>query len=107
MAIVTTYVCDVTGKNGTDRYDFVEIDINATQQFNKSGYWSNNKVNVKKLVHIDVARNLNLVQVVGDEVTKPEVTFESKLATLLKDYVEEIAYEAGSEGASNYILHRG
>lgn len=102
MAIVTTYVCDVSGKNGTEKFDFVTIEIIASENRLVRGYHAVEKVKVNKLVHKDIAAKLNLLAIEGDVKEQPEVTFESKLAILLKDYVEEIAYEAGAEAASNY-----
>lgn len=93
MAIVTTYVCDVTGKSGTEKPDFVEVSIVATQfQYQSSGYCSQFKAaDIKKLVHKDVAQKLNLYHYEDAKNTvQPEVTFEGKLKALLEDFVQEI-----------------
>ena len=102
MAIVTTYVCDVTGRHGTDKADFINVKITADNTHVKGLGYSQRTLEVSKLVHIDIARTLNLVHSTVAEAILPEVTFESKLTTLLRDFVEEIAYEAGQEAASNY-----
>ena len=106
MAIITTYVCDVTGKSSQDKTEFVEVTISA------NGFWSNNpgvffaegstKKSTTKFLHKDVAAKLGVLLVKKDEPVQPEPTFESKLVTLLKDYVEDIAYEFATEACSNY-----
>jgi hypothetical protein len=101
MAVITTYVCDVSGKQGEQK-DFVNVDIVAQKLVD--GYYD--KISIKKLVHIDVARKLNLISPPKGEGAQPEPTLESKLLVLLKEYIVDIAYEAGgeagSEAASNY-----
>ena len=101
MAVITTYVCDVSGKQG-NKEDFVDVQIKA---FPSTGYNSYNCVIINKLIHKDVAYKLGMVKG-PSEVQQPEPTLESKLMILLKDYITELAYEAGgeagSEAASNY-----
>lgn len=103
MAIVTTYVCDVSGKASQDKTDFVEVTINA-HEFHSIGAGTayvkqDTKKTQTKFIHKDVAGKLALLNPAKGEDAQPEPTFESKLATLLKDYIEEIAYEAGAEAA--------
>ncbi len=104
MAIITTYICDVSGMQGAAT-DFVEINITPS----KVSYHSNfhTTPSVKKIIHKSVAEKFKfLLPQKGTEET-PEPTLESKLIALLKDYVSEIAYEAGSEGAADAMSHRG
>jgi hypothetical protein len=96
MAIITTYVCDVTGKQGEQK-DFVKVDITAQKLVD--GYYD--KTSQQKLIHIDVARKLNLISPPKGQEAEPEPTLESKLMVLLKEYISDIAYEAGAETASN------
>jgi hypothetical protein len=96
VAIVTTYVCDVSGVTGQDKKDFVEVRIEA--DLNKSIY---ERVTINKLVHRDVALKLNLVKPQGTEVKHPEPTFESKLTTLLTDYLNDLVYDEVSNQLSN------
>lgn len=99
MAIVTTYVCDVSGKQG-NKEDFVDVKIRAVKLYN--GHY--NPVEISKLIHMDVAKNLHLVAMNKEEKEKiPEPTLESKLTTLLREYIEELAYEAGHEAAINAV----
>lgn len=111
MAIVTTYVCDVSGKASQDKTEFVEVTVSAVGYYTVQGtgpyIQQDTKKTQTKFVHKDVAGKLALLNPPKGEEAQPEPTFESKLATLLREYVEEIAYEAGSEGASNYMSHRG
>lgn len=95
MAVITTYVCDVSGKQGNQE-DFFEVKVTATPS-GKSGYYS--QCSLLKLVHKDIAEKLHLVVV--KENPPPELTLESKLMVLLKDYIADIAYEAGAEAAAH------
>ena len=96
MAIVTTYVCDVSGVSGQDKKDFVEV-----KMYSDLGKASYDRVIITKLIHRDVALRLNLVKPQHDEVVQPEVTFESKLTTLLKDYVADLVCDEVSSQMSN------
>lgn len=96
MAVVTTYVCDVSGVSGQDKKDFIEVRIDA--DLGKPSY---DRVTITKLIHRDVALKLNLVKPQKDEVAQPEVTFESKLTTLLTDYIGDLVYDAVSTEISN------
>jgi hypothetical protein len=97
MAIITTYVCDVSGVTGA-KEDFVDVQIRANKTYGGNSY---DTVIINKVIHKDVALKLNLVKD-KVELQQPEPTFESKLGVLLREFVEEIAYEAGAEAASNY-----
>lgn len=99
MAIVTTYVCDVSGLSGTDKKDFIDVRISADNSNVPGIGYSQRQLVITKLLHISVARKLNLVSIPNGEELQPEVTIESKLAALMKDYIQEIAYEAGAEAA--------
>jgi len=96
MAIITTYVCDVSGKQGA-KEEFVKVSISSQTNLSDSYH---TKKTIEKVVHMDVARKLNLLNEKTAE-PQPEPTLESKLVTLLKDFVSDIAYEAASEAASN------
>lgn len=91
MAIVTTYVCDVSGVSGTDRKDFCDIEIsNKIYSAFGDGFCSQTKTD-KRIVHKDVAKRLGLTFEKKEEAEKiPEVTFESKLKTLLQDWVGDL-----------------
>jgi hypothetical protein len=95
MAVITTYVCDVSGKQGEQK-DFVKVDIMAQKLVD--GYHDKKAIN--KLVHIDVARKMNLIEPPKGVEAQPEPTLESKLLVLLKEYIQDIAYEAGGEAGS-------
>ena len=101
MAIVTTYICDISGKQGVQE-DFFEIKITTTPSGKAHIHYSQNIQT--KLVHKEVAEKLHLC--VLKDNPNPEPTFESKLSALLIDYVKEIAYEAGCEGAMSYMTNR-
>lgn len=93
MAIITTYICDVSGVTG-DRKDFVEVSIGSkyTQPNGYQGY--GNKI--EKLVHKDVAVKLGLVDACrykSDAENPPAITFEGKLKALLEDHVAELVQE--------------
>jgi hypothetical protein len=97
MAIVTTYVCDVTGKSGANKEDFVTVEIRSNAYFSNNmgaSYSQFGAKTISKLVHLDIAKKLNLVDTYrgsSTEVTKPpEVSFEGKLKALLEDFVQEI-----------------
>lgn len=112
MAIVVTYICDVTGKTSVRKDDFVDVTITAHGFFeysaggNSFGINNSSKKTINKFIHKDVALRLNLIAPPPKVEPQPEPTLESKLMVLLKEYVHEIAYEAGaeagSEAASNY-----
>lgn len=99
MAVVTTYVCDVSGVSGTDKKDFIDVKIVADSSNVPGLGYQQRQLVINKLLHISVARKLNLVNVANGEELQPEVTIESKLVTLMKDFIQEIAYEAGAEAA--------
>lgn len=106
MAVVTTYVCDVSGVSGTDKSDFVTVEIKSYQHFPSSGgtsYGSQCAVSVAKLVTKDVATKLGLTQPpkVKEEPAQPQVTFESSLTVLLTDYIKGLVYEEVEAAASN------
>lgn len=90
MAIVTNYICDVTGKTSNNKKDFVTVKISALNHSSTQSY--NATFTIEKLVHIDTARKLNLVNLTGSEVDKapPELTFEGKLRVMLEDFVQDI-----------------
>lgn len=97
MGIITTYVCDVSGKQGKQE-DFVEVKINTT---NYNDQYRRNHT-ITKMVHIDVAKKLNLIALnVAEKEANPEPTLESKLIVLLKEYIGDIAYESAQEAISN------
>lgn len=102
MGIVTTYVCDVSGVTGP-KDDFHEVKVISTP-LSSGAYQS---LTVVKHVHKDVALKLHLLRSMPSADVPPEPTIESKLTTVLKEYISDLAYEAGEEGASNYLSHRG
>jgi len=99
MSIVTTYVCDVSGKNGTNREDFVDVQISATEYWKVGQHAASTKtpVKVSKLVCRDIALKLNLIPVAKDDPVVPEVTFEGKLKALLTDYIDTIVADSVAE----------
>jgi hypothetical protein len=104
MAMITTFVCDVSGKVGPAE-EFLNIGINLSKQNYAAPFQTVS--NFSKLIHIDVARKLNLVLPPKGVEAQPEPTLESKLLVLLKEYITDIAYEAGSEGAAEAVRHSG
>jgi hypothetical protein len=107
MSIVTTYVCDVSGKSGTSRANFVDVTITA------SGYTLTNgnpylrpKMTITKLISKDIALKLNLVPPDKGEETQPEVTMEGKLKALLTDYIDSIVNESVAEQVSLALNNR-
>jgi hypothetical protein len=104
MAKVINYVCDISGKTSTDPTDFIQVKVEAVTHkpdgtLNPNYLWPT--VTIIKLVHKDIATKLNLVRVPKDAVAEPEVTFESKLALLLKDYIESVVTDAVADEMSN------
>lgn len=99
MGVVTTYVCDVSGVQGKVE-EFVKVSIAANKATFAAKFHT--VTNTEKFIHVDVARKLNLVLPEVVQEKQPEPTLESKLMTLLKDYVADIAYESASEACSNY-----
>lgn len=93
MAIITTYVCDISGKQGV-REDFVEATIHGLS-FNSNAYrYGCNKKVVTKLVHYDTALKLGIIDPKsGDTAPEQVPTFESQLSTLLKDYIADLVYD--------------
>lgn len=103
MGIVTTYVCDISGKSSQDKTEFVEItitgcgfgDYNKDYPDKQRNYYQdvNNKKIVNKFVYKDVAEKFGLIKA-KEETSSPEVTFESKLIALLQDWKDSIVEEA-------------
>lgn len=107
MSIVTTYVCDVSGKNGTNREDFVDVQISANGHYRTSpttttGY---TPLRINKLVHKDIAIKLNLYSAPPDTPV-PEVTFEGKLKALLTEYVDSIVADSVAETVYQAMQNR-
>jgi hypothetical protein len=96
MAVVTTYVCDVSGVSGQNKNDFVGIRIDGD-----TSKPSCNRITIDKLVHRDIALKLNLVKPEKGELAQPEVTFESKLTTLLTDFISNLVYDEVEAAVSN------
>lgn len=91
MAIVKTFVCDVSGVSGGEKSDFVVIKI--VSQAPEGGYYPKTRT-IERLIHLDVAKRLHLiVQSKHEEEKVAEATFESKLKTLLQDWVSELVEE--------------
>lgn len=91
MAIVTTYVCDITGKSGTEIKDFIEVTVSSKDSTRNS--WDCQYF-TKKLVHYDVALKLGIVSNRNNRKEEvPAPTFESQLTTLLKDYIDDLLTE--------------
>lgn len=101
MAIVTTYICDVSGKSGSNKEDFIQVEIISTvykaNNYSQGGYGSDRTTSATKLVSREVALKLNLVPAKTIEEAQPEVTFESKLTTLLKDYISDLVVDEVSD----------
>ena len=109
MAIVTNYICDVSGKSSTDKRNF--IDVIVTAKADPSGYcYGAHTMTISKLIHKETAAKLKLLPIDrGDkeDETIPTPTFESQIATLLRDFVQELAYESGGEAAAEYMHRHG
>lgn len=97
MAIVTTYICDISGKQGV-REDFVEVTINGLSFNSNAYYYGFNKKAITKLVHYDVALNLGVIDPKRNDVAPEQTpTFESQLSSLLKDYIADLVYDEVAE----------
>ena len=103
MAMITTYICDVSGKQGVAE-DFINVSLSLSKQVYTAKFITVS--NFTKLIHIDVARKLNLVLPPKGEEAQPEPTLESKLLVLLKEYIQDIAYEAGGEAGAEAASNR-
>jgi hypothetical protein len=103
MAIITTYVCDVSGKQSNDISEFVKVTI-SSRGHKKDGGNDYSGMTNEKFIHREVALKLNIIGVRKDlnEEAQPEVTFESKLTTLLKDYINDLV----ADEVSDQISHR-
>lgn len=102
MAVVTTYVCDVSGKQGDDKTQFVTVEVGVTKFMNYGTGMASSRANtITKLIHVDVANKLCLLPPDKMDDPKPQPTFESQLTTLLKDYINDIVYEEVSTQISN------
>ena len=101
MAVVTTYICDVSGVQGR-REEFVEVYVKATAFDTSAGQYGSTSKIITKLVHYNVAFKLGLLnpKKTGTEVIV-EPTFESALGTLLKQYVDDLVYDSVSDAMSN------
>ena len=105
MGIVTTYICDISGKQG-NKDDFVSVKINATSfsKMTAGGYvYPSEKVEIEKFIHKDVAEKLKLLPQQQSRDDIPTPTFESQLTTLLKDYIADLVYDEVAEAVSNKL----
>lgn len=93
MGIVTTYICDISGKQG-DKKDFVNVVLKSTPE-NTAGYNTYNaSTTISKFVHYDVAVKLGILSPRSKDVAPEQVpTFESQLSALLKDYIADLVYD--------------
>jgi len=93
MAIVTTYICDISGKQG-DKKDFVNVSLKSVPE-NTTGYSAYaHTTEIRKLVHYDVAVKLGILNPRSkDEIPEQIPTFESQLGVLLKDYIADMVYD--------------
>lgn len=95
MAIVTTYICDISGKQGNEE-DFVSITIQSVPLKKKTtgGFiYESDKITHVRLVHKDVADKLKLFPKSVSKEDIPTPTFESQLSSLLKDYIADLVYD--------------
>lgn len=92
MATIITYVCDVSGVNGTNKEDFVDVKISSTYYEPFGDSFSGRNFNQPvKLIHKDVAKRLGLLPPPKSPEEAPaEVTFESKLVALMKEWTEDL-----------------
>lgn len=88
MATIITYICDATGKSSNNKEDFVNVEIVSRSQ--TGDYNKDKPLTIKKIIHIDIAKKLNMINIMNNEPTPPEVTFEGKLKALLEDHVSEL-----------------
>lgn len=93
MATIITYVCDVSGVSGTRKEDFAEVSI-STLSYTTHASGATTRSNLAqpvKLIHNDVAKRLGLLPPPKPpEEPLAEVTFESKLSALLKEWTEDL-----------------
>lgn len=104
MALIKTYICDVSGKQSNLAEDFFSVSIESTEIRADGNHYRGGSKNcsVIKLVHKEVANKLGLIKTnIKTEEIVPEVTFESQLTVLLKDYINEIVYEEVSTQISS------
>jgi len=94
MGIVTTYICDISGKQG-DKKDFVNVVLKSTPESTigyGGAYLATTTIN--KFVHYDVAVKLGILNPRSKDVAPEQVpTFESQLSALLKDYIADLVYD--------------
>lgn len=104
MGAVTTYICDVSGKQGQDKSEFVGVRITSTL-YNANGqtnnYSGSSTPTIEKLLHREVALKLGLLLPKKDEPPQPAITLESQLTTVLKDYIAGLVHDEVSDAVSN------
>lgn len=110
MSVHVTYVCDVSGVSSSDLTQFIRIKIHSETHKLKQNATAYSAavyevpyggLTVTKLIHKDVATKLNLLPNVKEEDKQPEMTFESKLQVLLKEYIDDAVYESVENGLAN------
>ena len=101
MAIVTTYICDISGKQG-DKKDFVRVEVQSTCEDTAGYQYGSHTKRINKVVHYEVALKLGLINPRRNDVA-PEATptFESQLSSLLKDYIADLVYDEVADQMSN------
>ena len=93
MAVVTTYVCDVTGFSSNNEKEFISVGLKT--YYKEHPVYNKRDLDINRLVHLPVAKKLGLVHPITDEdkeVATP--TFESQLSILLKSYIDDLVYES-------------
>jgi hypothetical protein len=102
MAIVTTYICDISGKQG-DKKEFVTVIINSTPHSNEGYSYQGGSKTIEKLVHYDVALKLGIIDPRKSDVLPEQTpTFESQLSVLLKDYIADMVYDEVAARTNNH-----
>lgn len=89
MAIVTTYVCDVSGESSTNPDDFFHIRI-ISKPINGASYQEQHHISY---LHKTVAERLGFKAVPKDQAP-PEVTLEDKLTELVRGIVSDEVHDA-------------
>lgn len=111
MSIITTYVCDISGVQGSNRDDFVEVEI-STKQYTTSlptrvsagTTYSSNAFKQTRMLHKDAAKKIGVWAPATPSGTEPEpdpTSFEQKVVVLLKDWMTDIAKSEAEAAVDN------
>lgn len=97
MAIVTTYVCDISGASSTEQSDFMRVQITSSP-ISGTSYETQNKI---MFLHNEVATRLGFKKVPRNQEQPKPVSIEDQLIELIGGIVSDQVHDAVAQAMNN------